>query len=418
MLSSMNATGRARVAPHLRLAKVGTIGRFDILGRLAVGGMAEIFLARETGPRSSQRELVVKRVLPQAAGNATHVESFVHEATLCMRLRHPSICAIYEFGQEDESFFLAMEYVDGVSLRDLADRAQTKGGLPVALAVKIIADVAGALHHAHRALGDDGEPLGIVHRDVTPENIMVSFDGTVKLIDFGVAKARTQVLQTQKGELKGKFAYMSPEQYQGGSLDGRADVFSLGVCLYEALLGGTLFARDSEFETVAAILFGESPGSVRATRADVPEAIDAIARRAIEKDREARFETAEAMQVELLRYLAAVDGLVRDTDVAELVVALFPERAAEGPKLDRSPMRRTLRDDLIDVRESTGRYELEYMVDSIEMDLGKASRRKERAIAVVCVLLVASALAALGWSLRSSPPADEGTSPIAAPANP
>jgi serine/threonine-protein kinase len=211
---------------------------------------------------------------------------------------------------------------------------------------------------------------------------------------------------------------MSPEQYQGGSLDGRADVFSLGVCLYEALLGGTLFARDSEFETVAAILFGESPGSVRATRADVPEAIDAIARRAIEKDREARFETAEAMQVELLRYLAAVDGLVRDTDVAELVVALFPERAAEGPKLDRSPMRRTLRDDLIDVRESTGRYELEYMVDSIEMDLGKASRRKERAIAVVCVLLVASALAALGWSLRSSPPADEGTSPIAAPANP
>jgi serine/threonine-protein kinase len=335
-----------------------------------------------------------------------------------MRLRHPSICAIYEFGEEDESFFLAMEYVDGVSLRDLADRAQSQGGLPVEVAVKIIADVAGALHHAHTAPGDDGEPLGIVHRDVTPENIMVSFDGTVKLIDFGVAKARTQTLHTQKGELKGKFAYMSPEQYQGGALDGRADVFSLGVCLYEALLGGTLFARESEFETVAAILFGESPGSVRASRADVPEAVDAIARRAIEKDREARFETAAEMQLALLRYLAASDALVRDIDVAEWVTGLFPERAAEGPKLDRSPIRRTLRDDVIDVRDATGRYELEYMVDSVELDLGKVSRRKQRAVGLLGVLVVIGALTALGLALHSAPPAPEGLETTDAPGAP
>jgi serine/threonine-protein kinase len=418
MIAAMNAIGPAPTSRHLRLAPVGTIGRFEILGRLAVGGMAEIFLARETGPRSAHRELVVKRVLPQATGSKTHVESFVHEATLCMRLRHPGICAIYEFGEEDETFFLAMEYVDGVSLRDLADRAQAQGGLPVPLAVKIIADVAGALHHAHTAVGEDGEPLGIVHRDVTPENIMVSFDGTVKLIDFGVAKARTQTLQTQKGELKGKFAYMSPEQYQGGALDGRADVFSLGVCLYEALLGGTLFARESEFETVAAILFGESPGSVRESRADVPEAIDVIARRAIEKDREARFATAEAMQLALLRYLASEGALVRDADVAALVRELFPERAAEGPKLDRSPIRRTLRDDLVDVRESTGRYELEYLADSVELDLGKESRRKGRAVAVLGVLVIVAALAALGWSLRAAPVEGGPQSAVVAPESP
>jgi serine/threonine-protein kinase len=414
----MNAMGHARASGHLRLAPVGTIGRYEILGRLAVGGMAEIFLARETGPRSAHRELVVKRILPQASGNETHVESFVHEATLCMRLRHPSICAIYEFGEEDESFFLAMEYVDGVSLRDLADRAQVEGGLPVPVAVKIIADVAGALHHAHTACGDDGAPLGIVHRDVTPENVMVSFDGAVKLIDFGVAKARTQTHLTQKGELKGKFAYMSPEQYQGGALDGRADVFSLGVCLYEALLGGTLFARETEFETVAAILFGESPGSVRASRADVPEAVDAIARRAIEKDRDARFETAGEMQLELLRYLAACDALVRDVDVAAWVRRLFPERTVEGPKLDRSPIRRTLRDDVIEVRDSTGRYELEYLVDSVELDLGKVSRRKQRAIGLVGALIVLGALGALGWALHSAPPAPGVEETASAPEGP
>ncbi len=411
-------SGAARVSGVARLAPVGTIGRYEIVGRIAVGGMAEIFLGRETGPRAAQRELVVKRILPKAHDSETHVESFVHEATLCMRLRHPVICAIYEFGQEGESFYIAMEYVHGVSLRELADRARAQGGLPVPIAAKIVADVAGALHYAHTARGDDGEPLGIVHRDVTPENIMIGFDGTVKLLDFGIAKARSQTQKTQQGELKGKFAYMSPEQYQGSDLDGRADVFSLGVCLHEALVGGTLFARGSEFETVAAILFGETPPSVRETRPEVPEAIDAIARLALAKAREQRFQTAEEMQLALLRFLSATRSIVREAEVAALATELFPKRAAEGPKLDRSPIRRTLRDDRIErTRDDTDRYELESIVDSVEIDLGKVSRRKGRAIAAVAFLVVAGALFALGHSLVSSgPPPPAAASPAPSPA--
>jgi eukaryotic-like serine/threonine-protein kinase len=398
---------KARAQGYARLAPVGTIGRYEIIGRLAVGGMAEIFLGRETGPRSASRELVVKRILPKATESAMHVESFVHEATLGMRLRHPVICAIYEFGQEDESFYLAMEYVDGVSLRDFADRALEHGGLPVPIAAKIVADVAGALHHAHTATGDDGVPLGIVHRDVTPENIMIGFDGTVKLLDFGIAKGRSQTLQTQQGELKGKFAYMSPEQYQGSELDGRADVFSLGVCLYEALVGGTLFARGSEFETVAAILFGDSPPSVRDSRADVPEAIDAVARRAIAKSRDERFQSAEELQLALLTHLANSGWVVRETEIAALAVELFPRRAVDGPKLDRSPIRRTLRDDGFErVRESTDRYDLESMVDSVELDLGRDSRRKGMAIGFMALLVVVLAFSALGYSLLSSAPGE------------
>ncbi len=266
------------------LSPIGRIGRYDIVGRLASGGMAEIFLARESGPETVQRHVVVKRVLPHAAEDPKMVDMFVHEARLSMNLSHPNICPIYEFGEASGGFFLAMEWVRGVSLRDLID--EVKEPLPVDFVVRVFAEIAAALHHAHTRTDGRGQPLAIVHRDVTPENIMIGFDGVPKLLDFGVAKAATQTHKTEAGNLKGKFAYISPEQYQGQILDGRSDVFSLGVSLFEALTGENMYARASEYETVAAIVLDPSVPSARARRPDVPDELDSIVRAALAKERE------------------------------------------------------------------------------------------------------------------------------------
>lgn len=360
--------------------------------------MAEVFLAREDGPRGVGRELVVKRVLPHISGDARHAESFAQEARLCLRLRHPNICPIYEFGEDRGSFFLAMEWIDGVSLRAMAEAGQQHGGLPVPLVTKIIADIAGALHHAHTAKGDDGRALGIVHRDVTPENIMVGFDGVARLIDFGVAKAEGQTLKTQQGELKGKFAYMSPEQYRGDRLDGRSDVFALGVCLWEALAGRSLYERGDEYQTVAAILFDEELPSLRATRADVPESVEDIVNKALERSRDERTSTADELERDLLHSLAEQRQVVRDRDVSELLAELFPGARESGPELDREPLGRR--------RPSIDPLELAALgaeLDEVEFEIAQHQRHKKLTITVIAVALIALASTAVGWKLSHGP---------------
>lgn len=323
-----------------QLSPVGRIGRYEILGRLATGGMAEIFLARESGPAGASREVVVKRMLPQTIGKEERMrEMFAQEARLLLRLRHPNICAVHEFNEEHGGFFLAMEWVDGVSLRQLVERAREHGGIPVPIVARVGADVAAALHHAHTRTGDDGRALGIVHRDVSPENVMIGFDGVVKLLDFGVARVQTEGTPqlTKAGELKGKLAYISPEQYRGRQLDGRSDVFSLGVTLYEALTGESLYARANEYETVAAIVLGANPTTVRGKRADVPEPLDRTIIAAIAKDKEDRFATAEELETSLLHVLESSQA-VRPADLARYVGELFATEREQGPALDRTPL--------------------------------------------------------------------------------
>jgi serine/threonine-protein kinase len=391
------------------LSPVGRIGRFDILGRLAIGGMAEIFLAREGGAHGASREVVVKRVLPHVAKDAMLTDMFVQEARLCMSLRHPNICPIYEFGEHDGAFFLAMEWVHGVSLADIIHRVRRRGGtLPVPLAVKVIADIAAALRHAHAATGRDGRPLGIVHRDVTPENIVVGYDGVARLIDFGIAKAKSSQLdKTQAGVLKGKFAYMSPEQYQGEELDGRSDIFSLGVCLFEALTGQSLFDRGNEYETVAAIVLETDVPSIRSVRPDLSETLDGIVRRALARDREDRFASADEMHVALDRYLAAVRHVIRDTDIAAYVQTLFEDEYRRGPELDRQelaapPSPRP--------PEPTPHFdELQRLAIGAEMEdaeeaFASAGRRKNLAIVLIALLVVVAILAVAGLALREGPP--------------
>ncbi|MFK7991080.1 MAG: serine/threonine protein kinase [Sandaracinaceae bacterium] len=315
------------------LSPVAKIGRYDVIGRLASGGMAEIFLARESGPHNLDRHLVVKRILPHVADDERMVEMFLHEAKLCMNLKHPNICPIYEFAEEAGTLFLAMEWVRGASLRDLIDQT---GPLPLPLAVKICADVAGALHHAHTVTDTRGKRLEIVHRDVNPENVMVGFDGVPKLLDFGVAKAATQRKhKTEAGNLKGKFAYISPEQYQGQELDGRSDVFSLGVTLYEAITGQSLYDRASEYETVAAIVLDPDIPSLRASNPDVPPELDAIVQTALAKDRDQRYSSADELQRALMTFAGREGWTIRSADVSSTLRRLAPNMVDAEPTLDR-----------------------------------------------------------------------------------
>jgi serine/threonine protein kinase len=324
---------------HLALPAIARFKRFDILGRLAVGGMAEIFLAREEGPGRGARTVVVKRILPHVANDPRFVEMFLHEAELAMNLSHPNLCAIYEFGEQDGEYFIAMEWVRGVSITQMHKALFERGdaGIPAPVTARIGAEIADALHYAHQARDQEGRPLKLVHRDVTPDNIMVSFDGKVKLLDFGVAKAASQRLKTEAGMLKGKFAYMSPEQYQGLEIDGRADVFSLGACMYEAVTGLALFHRASEYETMGAIVGEEPAPRARKYKPEVPKGLDDLIARALEKNRDVRFQSAKDLHDALEHFFMAEGKVFPARDAGTYAGELCVTLRDEGPTLDTRP---------------------------------------------------------------------------------
>lgn len=392
------------MASLLSLEPIAKIGRYEVIGRLAVGGMAEIFLARESGPHTVGRHVVLKRILPHVADDERMVDMFIHEARVCMNLQHPHICPIYEFGEDDGTFFLAMEWVRGVSLRELLDRLRRP--LPVPFVIKVFADVAGALHHAHTCTDAAGTPLSIVHRDVNPENLMIGFDGVTKLLDFGVAAAATKRKhRTEAGNLKGKFAYISPEQYHGKELDGRSDVFSLGVSLYEALTGESLYERASEYETVAAIVLDPEVPSLRDAAPALPQELDDIVQTALAKDRDERYRSADEMQAALLSFARRQGHYVRHADVAAVLRELVPDRVHAEPELDRHPSLRSgsSREYAPGLpRERTHSEEMSALLLAAEADEGAeellgARRRGGRVISLVSALIIVLSLAIIGW---------------------
>src|SRR3954468_13791247 len=270
------------LAPGMRL------GRYRIVRRLAVGGMAEIFLARVEGMRGFEKLVVVKRLLPQYVHNQNLVRMFLDEARLMATLNHPNITQVHDVGEARGSYFFAMEYVHGEDLRRILRASSQKGEpLPIDISVGIIADAAAGLHHAHEKRGSDGAPLEIVHRDVSPSNVLVSFDGAVKLTDFGVAKWALQASHTRQGTLKGKCAYMAPEQCRGEPVDARSDVFALGILLYELSTGTRLFQGASDFQILNQIVKEPIvPPSER--RPGYPAALEPIVMRALERPPERR----------------------------------------------------------------------------------------------------------------------------------
>ncbi|HEX8698180.1 MAG TPA: serine/threonine-protein kinase, partial [Myxococcaceae bacterium] len=219
--------------------------------------MAEVFLAKAAGPMGFEKTLVVKRILPHMAEDPTFVEMFLSEAKLAAQLNHPNIVQIFDFGEADGAYFLAMEYIDGPNLRVLLKRAVSQGlALPPAVCARLIASACEGLAFAHDfADPGTGELLGLIHRDISPDNVLVSRQGAVKVVDFGIAKAANQSHKTKTGLIKGKIAYMPVEQLQGQQLDRRADVYALGVVLYELLTGHYPFEATTDVSMMQAILF-------------------------------------------------------------------------------------------------------------------------------------------------------------------
>ncbi len=317
-------------------AKVGaTANRYQVLSKLAVGGMAEIFLVRSTTITGVERYCVLKRILPEHAGDASFLQMFVDEARLATQLQHPNIASVYDIGMLEDLYFYTMEYVHGETVRSLVERAQNDGReLPLACILTIIAGAAAGLHHAHVRTANDGRPLGIVHRDVSPSNLMVSYEGNVKLVDFGVAKASDRAEKTKSGTVKGKIYYLSPEQCRGGRVDRRSDLFSLGIVMWEMLTGARLYRRATDFESMAAIVT-EAPPPPSSLRADIPRVVDAIVLRLLAKSVADRFQTA-AEVVEAIENASIHGGTTVSTAaVGRLIHDLFGPRAEPWHELER-----------------------------------------------------------------------------------
>lgn len=304
------------------------LGRYRIVRRLGAGGMAEVFLARSSGAEGIEKLLVVKRVLPSFVRNAKFRTMFIDEAKVAMRLNHPNIVQVYTFEQVREEFLLAMEYVDGLDLGRLVTATRRmKRRLPYGIAAYAVAEAAKGLDYAHNRKDEQGEPLEIVHRDVSPQNVLLSFEGSVKIADFGIARAR--MISEDTGIIKGKFAYMSPEQAQGAPVDRRSDVYSLGVLLAELLMGRSMYAGQGGLDVLDLVRQGKLT-LPRNVDPDVPEELEQIVRRATEVDVNARYPSARAFAGALAQWLHAQDEVV-DAAALEALISEVAPRDATSP---------------------------------------------------------------------------------------
>jgi serine/threonine protein kinase len=305
-------------APEIRTPQHPTLtrlGSYEILRMLARGGMAEIYLARAVGPQGFEKLVVLKKILPHLAENPKFVRLFLDEAKLAAGLDHSNIAHVYDMGMADGNYFFTMEYVHGQDVRSILRRcAMTAQAMPLQHAVLIARNVASGLHHAHERRSADDVLLGIVHRDVSPSNILISYDGEVKLVDFGVAKAATSSTKTRTGTLKGKVAYMSPEQARGAPLDRRSDTYSLGIVLWEMVTGRRLYKGENDLQTIYQILH-ERPAPASHLRPDCAPQLEAIIERALAPAPEHRYRTAQELQLEL-------EEFAREHKLAQSSVAL------------------------------------------------------------------------------------------------
>jgi serine/threonine protein kinase len=269
---------------------------------------------------------VLKRILRERANDAQFVQMFIDEACLAAQLQHPNIASVY-IGMLGDSYFFTMEYVHGETVKSLVQRAQgLRRRLPLACVLTIVAGTAAGLHHAHERNGNDGRPLGIVHRDISPSNLMVSYEGNVKIVDFGVAKADDRVVKTQSGTVKGKISYLSPEQCRCARVDRRSDLYSLGIVMWKMLAGARLYRRASDLENMTAIVH-ESPPPPSSRRPDVPREIDDIVLRLLAKSAADRFHTARDVVEAIENAALRARTILSTSAVSQLIRDLFGARA-------------------------------------------------------------------------------------------
>lgn len=298
------------------------VERYELLAELAAGGMATVFLARLGGAGGFQRLYAIKRLHPHLAREREFVEMFLDEARLAARIHHPNVVPILEVGQSQSGYFLVMEYIEGETLARLLGRMASRNQrIPIRVGMKVVLDTLAGLEAAHGLRDDFGEPLNIVHRDVSPQNVMVGVDGTSRITDFGVARAATRLNTTRAGQLKGKLGYMAPEQARGEDIDLRADVFAVGVILWETLAGKRLFkgrADTSDAQTLNRLLY-EPIQRLREAEPSVPQVLEEVCHRSLERDPDKRLPTCGAFADALEAAMQQVGGVASPREVAAFV---------------------------------------------------------------------------------------------------
>ena len=388
------------------------IDRYDVLGRLAVGGMAEILLARLLGPNGFERAVVLKRVLPHLANQRSFREMFLDEARVVASIHHPNVVQVQELVSADGNLFLVMEYLEGESVAGLVRRLHARGDtLDRSLAGYIVAEACAGLHAAHELIGPDDLPLDLVHRDVSPQNVFVTYDGHIKVIDFGIARFVDRIGQTEAGQLRGKFEYMSPEQCRAEPLDRRTDIFALGILLYELTTGVRLFRCDNPAASIHKICTGDVTPPSRLD-ADYPPELERVCLRALSSSREDRYATAAEMRRDLLAALRVIPSTTEPDEALSMQMReLFADRVAIKNELLR---RMRSGSKVMDVPPGEADLELDVTVEDenvvvddvfepTEVVVGAVATRRRVALAAAGVLAVAALGAAiLLLSARSS----------------
>ena len=378
---------------------------------LARGGMAEVFLARMSGVGGFAKLLVIKRILPHLNDNPEFHEMFLNEGRVAARLNHPNVCQVYELGEVDSEVFLAMEYLEGLAWAELAPNMPRGRGIELRVTASVLGQICEGLRYAHEFTDVDGTPMPIVHRDVSPQNLFITTEGLCKLLDFGVSKVLTEGTRTRTGMLKGKLPYMAPEQIRGEPVDARADVFSMGVVLWEALTGARLFQRDSDYQIWKAITEEEIP-RVTARVPGLPAQIDHVVARALERDLTRRYPSIRAFATDLREVADRAGGTFDTATLGQIVKSLGAVKLAEKiGKVSRAigrpsrvskppPLPVAITQELKTIEQS----------DTHSIALREASvtlRRKPggwRIAIVVAALAVAVGVAAALWSSRDNVP--------------
>ncbi len=318
------------------MKKPSVFGKYLLLERINVGGMAEVFIAKAFGVEGFERILAIKKILPSMAEDEEFITMFIDEARISVQLNHANIVHIHELGKYDETYFIAMEYVAGRDIRTLLELYRKRQErMPVAQAAYLASKMCEGLDYAHRKKDARGQDLNIIHRDISPQNILCSYEGEVKLIDFGIAKAANRSQKTKAGILKGKFGYMSPEQVRGLPIDRRSDIFAVGVILYEMLTGEKLFVGESDFSTLEKVRNAEVP-PLQELNPDVPEELEQVIRKALAREVEDRYQWPSDLQEDLMRFLVAGDALYSGKHLSAFMKGAFAEELRrEAERMER-----------------------------------------------------------------------------------
>ncbi len=322
--------------------------RYRVIDRLEAGGMAEVFRGEALSVQGFKKQVAIKRVLPHLAQNKSFIRMFLDEARLGARLNHANIVTVFDIGAADNTYFIVMEFVDGANLKTVLETLKKQGKRPGPKEMLYIGmEVCRGLSYAHELRDDNGTPLHIVHRDISPPNILLTQRGEVKVTDFGLAKATTQLEKTDPGVVKGKFSYLSPEAAMGQEVDARADVFAVGIVIWEALAGRRLFLGDSDYETVKKVQKAEVP-SLRTINPAVDEALDGLLRKTMARDRDERFGSARDLGDAIADYLFSHKMKVTSYDVGNLIVSVVATRSKERErKADSSIIDQLIQEELL-----------------------------------------------------------------------